>query len=271
MHLQRGLSQRAACHYLGLRRATVRYTPRPDHNAELLATLIAYAHKRTRRGYRKAHNAVRQGGQKVSLNRVHRLWLAAKLQVKHRAGKKRRPPGDPKATILYPTQPGEVWSVDFVFDALASGTQLKMLTVGDDFTRECLAINVATSFPAAHVVVTLDRLVHAHGAPAWVKSDNGSEFIAHTLQAWLAGRESKSHFIAPGSPWQNGFRESFDSRFRDEFLSETLFFSVAEARVLCETWRRAYNEERPHQALGYKTPHEYKHEWLRIHSQPDGD
>lgn len=164
-----------------------------------------------------------------------------------------------------------VWSVDFIFDSLASGMSLKMLTVGDDFTRECLAIDVATSFPSVKVAATLDRLVKEQGAPMWVKSDNGSEFIAHTLQAWLAGRDSKSHFIAPGSPWQNGFRESFHSRFRDEFLAETLFVSVAEARVLIETFRREYNEERPHQSLGYKTPHEYKQEWLNTHSQPDGD
>jgi putative transposase len=256
---------------MGVNRATVRYTPRPAHHAELLATLVAYAQKRRRRGYRKAHNALQRSGQKVSLNRVHRLWQRALLQVKRRGGKKRKPPGDPKATILSPTHPGHVWSVDFIFDALQSGTSLKILTVGDDFTRECLAIDVATSFPAAKVAATLARLVKEQGTPTWLKSDNGSEFIAHTLQAWLAGRESKSHFIAPGSPWQNGFRESFHSRFRDEFLAETLFVSTPEARVLCEAYRREYNEERPHQSLGYKTPHEYKQEWLNTHSQPDGD
>ena len=267
-HLQqRGLSERAACRYLGIARATVRYVPRPDRNAALLAALVAYAQKRRRRGYRKAHNALQRQGSTVSLNRVHRMWQRAQLQVKRRTGRKSKPPGDPKATILYPQRPHEVWSIDFIFDALAGGTALKMLTVGDDFTRECLAIDVATSFVATQVAATLDRLVHEHGAPVWVKSDNGSEFIVHTLQAWLAGRGSKSHFIAPGSPWQNGFRESFHSRFRDEFLSETLFVSVAEARVLCETFRREYNEERPHQALGYQTPHEYKQHWLQQQSQ----
>jgi len=143
--------------------------------------------------------------------------------------------------------------------------------VGDDFTRECLAIEVATSFPATKVITVLSRLVQEQGAPAFVKSDNGSEFIAHILQAWLAGKESKSHFIAPGSPWQNGFRESFHSRFRDEFLFETLFASLAEAKVLVETYRREYNEERPHQSLGYKTPQEYKTEWHKTHSQSSGD
>jgi putative transposase len=251
-------------------RSTVRYTPRPDRNASLLQSLTEYAQKRRRRGYRKAWNALCRRGQKVSLNRVHRLWKRAKLQVKKRTGRKRKPPGDTKADILYPTFPGQVWSVDFVFDALQSGTKLKMLTVGDDFTRECLAIEVATSFPAAKVIGVVNRLVQQHGAPQYLKSDNGSEFIAHTLQAFLAGRGAKSHFIAPGSPWQNGFRESFHGRFRDEFLSETLFASVAEARVLCETFRVEYNEERPHQSLGYLTPQEYKHNWLQQQSQNPG-
>lgn len=270
-HLQaRGLSQRAACLYLRLNRATVRYTPRPDKNAPLVALLVEYTQKKRRLGYRKAWNALRRKGHKVSKNRVHRLWKRAQLQVKKRPRRKGKPPGDPKAAILYPVRPGQVWSVDFVFDALANGTKLKMLTVGDDFTRECLAIEVAVSFPATKVIAVLDWLAKQLGAPQYLKSDNGSEFIAHILQAWLAGQGANSHFIAPGSPWQNGFRESFHGRFRDEFLSETLFVSVAESRVLCEVWRREYNEERPHQSLGYLTPVEFKQEWLRKQSENPG-
>src|SRR5205085_712496 len=140
---------------------------------------------------------------------VHRLWKRAHLQVGRRVGKKRKPPGDKNAAVLSAQRPGHVWSVDFIFDALANGTKFKILTVGDDFTRECLAIEVGTSFVAARVMRVLDRLVQQHGAPEYLKSDNGSEFIAHTLQACLASRGSRSHFIAPGSPWQNGFRESF--------------------------------------------------------------
>jgi putative transposase len=267
---QRGLSQRAACQYLGVNRSTARYTPRPDRNVALVQVLTEYAQKRHRRGYRKAWNALCRRGHEVSLNRVHRLWKRANLQVKKRTGRKRKPPGDPKTDLLYPQHPGQVWSVDFVFDALASGTKLKMLTVGDDFTRECLAIEVATSFPATRVMAVLDRLVQQQGVPEYLKSDNGSEFIAHILQAWLAGRGAKSHFIAPGSPWQNGFRESFHGRFRDEFLYGTLFASVAEARVLCEGFRREYNQERPHQSLGYLTPHEYKQQWLQQQSENPG-
>lgn len=127
-----------------------------------------------------------------------------RLQVKRRTNRKGKPPGDPKVDILYPERPGQVWSVDFIFDALASGATLKMLTVGDDFTRECLCIAVATSFPSRRVIAALDRVIQDHAAPQYLKSDNGSQFIAHVLQVWLAGHESKSHFIAPGSPWQNG-------------------------------------------------------------------
>jgi len=201
---------------------------------------------------------------------VHRIWKREHLQVRRRPTKKRKPPGDKKAALLYPQRPGQVWSVDFVFDALQSGTKLKILTVGDDFTRECLAIEVGTSFVAAKVMGVLDRLVQQQGAPEFLKSDNGSEFIAHTLQAWLAGRGARSHFIAPGSPWQNGFRESFHSRFRDEFLYGTLFASVAEAQVLCEGFRNDYNQERPHQGLGYLTPQEYKQQWLQKQSDNPG-
>jgi len=235
-----------------------------------VASLTDYAGKKRRRGYRKAWSHLRRAGQRVSKNRVHRLWKRARLQIKNRIGKKRKPPGDPKADLLYPNRPGQVWSVDFVFDSLSNGTKLKILTIGDDFTRECLALEVGNSFVAKRVIRVLDRLVAQFGAPEYLKSDNGSEFIAHVLQAWLAGRGAKSHFIAPGSPWQNGFRESFHSRLRDEFLYGTLFVSVAEAQVLCDAFRREYNEERPHQSLEYLTPAEYKQQWLKKQSQNPG-
>lgn len=235
-----------------------------------MQSLTDYAQKRNRRGYRKAWNALRRKGQLVSKNRVHRLWKRAKLQVKPRKSKKGKPPDKGKSKLLCAARPGQVWSVDFIFDTLANGNRLKMLTIGDDFTRECLAIEVGTSFVSSRVLKVLDRLVQEHGVPEYLRSDNGSEFIAHILQAWLAGRGAKSHFIAPGSPWQNGFRESFHGRFRDEFLYGTLFASVPEAQVLCEGFRREYNEERPHQSLGYLTPQEFKQQWLNKQSQDPG-
>jgi putative transposase len=168
------------------------------------------------------------------------------------------------------THPGQVWSLDFIFDATAGGSTLKILTIGDDFTRECLAMEVATSLPSQKGIAVLSRLVQEYGAPAYLKSDNGPEFIAQALQTWLAQHNAKTHYIAPGSPWQNGFRESFHGRFRDEFLYGTLFASVAEARVLCEGYRKEYNEERPHQSLGYLTPAEFKQQWLQQQSENPG-
>jgi putative transposase len=233
--------------------------------------LHAFAQKKRRRGAVKAHNYLRRKGVLISKNRVHRVWKQERLQVRKRAGKKRKPPGSAKTALLVATRPGQVWSLDFLFDATAGGSTLKILTVGDDFTRECLAIEVATSLPSQKVIAVLSRLFAHQGAPAYLKSDNGPEFIAQALQTWLLERATKTHYIAPGSPWQNGFRESFHGRFRDEFLYGTLFASVAEARVLCEGYRQEYNEERPHQSLGYLTPHEFKQKWLQEQSPDPGD
>jgi putative transposase len=239
---------------LKVNRSTFQYQPRPDKNALLRQQLQAFAQQKRRRGAVKAQDWLRRKGIRVSKNRVHRLWKQERLQVGRRTGKKRKPPGKPDTPLLAALYPGHVWSLDFLFDATANGTRLKILTVGDDFTRECLAIEVATSLPSARVIGVLSRLFGDQGAPAYLKSDNGPEFIAQALQTWLNAHQAKIYYIAPGSPWQNGFRESFHGRFRDEFLYGTLFASVAEARVLCEGYRREYKPEQPHQSLGYLTP-----------------
>ena len=221
----------------------------------------AFAAIKRRRGAVKAQDYLRRKGIKGSKNRVHRVWKQEGLQVPKRSGKKQKPPGSMQTSALVARHPGHVWSYDFLFDATERGTALKILTVGDDFTRECVAIEVATALGSAGVITVLSRLFAAQGAPQYLRSDNGPEFIARALQDWLAAHKAKTHYIAPGSPWQNGFRESFHGRLRDEFLYGTLFASVAEARVLCEAYRREYNEERPHQSLGYLTPHEFKQKW----------
>lgn len=266
----KGFSLRHACRLLGRNRSSVQYHKQPDKNAHLREALRAFSEKKRRRGAVKAHDYLQRKGIRASRNRIHRLWKQERLQVRKRSGKKRKPPGKPKAAQLAAAHPGHVWSGDFLFDATVQGTTLKILTVGDDFTRECLAIEVATSLPSAKVIAVLDRLVKQHTAPVFLRMDNGPEFIAHALRAWLAGKEAKTHYIDPGSPWQNGFRESFHARFRDEFLFMTLFASVAEARVLCEAFRLEYNEERPHQSLGYKTPQEFKQQWLQRQSEHPG-
>ncbi len=189
-------------------------------------------------------------------------------------GRRKRPKGKPPGPTkpqIQAQRPQQVWSLDFLFDATKNGTKLKILTIGDEFTRECLAIEVATSLPAAKVITVLSRLIAEHGAAQYLRSDNGPEFIAMALRGWLATQQTQMAYIAPGHPWENGFRESFHGRFRDEFLSITLFANVAEARVLCHGYRREYNEERPHQSLGYLTPAEFKQQWLQEHSKTTGD
>ena len=264
-----------------LNRSTFQYRVQPDRNAELRQELHQFAQRRRRWGYRKAWKSLQKEEQQpVNEKRVHRLWKQEGLQVGKRARKKRRKlPGRQGQLPLVAAHPGHVWSYDFIFDATGKGTTLKMLTIGDDFTRECLAIEVASSLPSARVLTVLIQLFAQHGAPRYLRSDNGPEFIAHIVRGWLMQQKAQTHYIDPGCPWQNGFRESFHARFRDEFLSETLFVSLAEARVLTEAWRREYNEERPHQSLGYLTPREFKQQWLeqqkpsqmRSQSQADDD
>jgi putative transposase len=233
--------------------------------------LRTFSQSKRRRGSRKAHNFLKRKGVCVSRNRVHRVWKQERLQIKKRTGKKRKLSKERGALPLVALYPGHVWSYDFIFDATQNGTKLKILTIGDDFTRECLAIEVGTSMRSQTVIAVLARLVAEHGAPQFLRSDNGPEFIAHTIRAWLAGQKTHTYYIDPGSPWQNGFRESFHGRFRDEFLYGTLFANVAECRVLSEGYRREYNTERPHQSLNYLTPVEFKQQWLQNRSQITGD
>ena len=269
--MERGISQRRACVLVELARSSLHYQSRPDKNTDLRQQLHAFAQRRRRWGYRKAWNALKRSGQKVNKKRVHRLWKQERLQLPKRARRRRKRKGEQAALPLVAAFPNHVWSYDFVFDATQNATPLKMLTVGDDFTRECLAIAVATSMPAKKVIAVLARLFEAHGVPRFLRSDNGPEFIAQALREWLSEQASAPFYIDPGCPWQNGFRESFHSRFRDEFLDATLFLTVAESRVLCESYRREYNTERPHQSLGYLTPLEFKQKWLESQSQTPGD
>jgi putative transposase len=257
----RGLSERWACRLLGLNRSSFQYRPRPDRGQLLRELLREFALTKRRRGYRKAHNHLQRKGHRASLNRVHRLWKEEELQVPRRPGRKRKPPGPSSPSPPVAEHPGHVWSYDFLFDSTQKRVRLKMLTVGDEHSRECLAIEVATSITAGRVIQILARLFAEHGAPRFVRSDNGPEFVAESLRRWLAQQAAQTHYIAPGRPWQNGFRESFHGRFRDECLYGTLFASLAEARVVVEAYRREYNTERPHQSLGYLTPAEFKASW----------
>lgn len=268
--LEQGFTRRHACRLAGVHRASLEYQPRPDRNAGLRERLRKFQQRWPRWGFRKALAALRRTGLVVNHKRVQRLWRQEHLQVPARKRPRRKPPRS-ATPVLKAVCPNHVWSLDFVFDATEKGSKLKFLSIGDDFTRECLAIEVATSLPATRVIGVLGRLFADYGVPAFLRSDNGPEFIAAALKAWLTLHPTQPAYIEPGKPWQNGFRESFHGRFRDEFLSGTLFRSVAEARLLSEGYRIEYNQERPHQSLGYLTPREFKQKWLQAHSQTTGD
>ncbi|WP_345305011.1 IS3 family transposase, partial [Lysobacter hankyongensis] len=158
-------------------------------------------------------------------------------------------------------RPNAVWSYDFVHDQMVDGRSLKLLCVIDEYTRECLAIEVGASLRAQDVVLTLSRLMRLYGKPAFVRSDNGAEFTAAKVMRWLRDAAIGPAFIAPGSPWQNGFVESFNGKLRDELLNREWFRSRAEAKVLIERWRQFYNERRPHSAHGYKPPASVRRNW----------
>jgi putative transposase len=164
------------------------------------------------------------------------------------------------------TRPNHVWTYDFIHDSCSSGRKLKLLTLVDEFTRECLAIAVDTSIRAGRVIEVLQPLLDRRGRPEFLRSDNGPEFVARQLKTWLAEAGTQTHYIEPGSPWQNGFAESFHSRLRDECLNAELFANLAEAQVVIELWRREYNQERPHSSLGYRTPVEFRTAWEAQHA-----
>jgi putative transposase len=171
---------------------------------------------------------------------------------------------------LQATHPGHVWTYDFVHDACRTGTPLKVLTVMDEFTREGLAIEVPSSMPSAKVIRVLGQLFHTHGAPEFLRSDNGPEFVALAVRSYLAQHQTATLYIDPGCPWQNGYEERFNGTVRDECLNLYAFHTVAEARVVCGAYLREYNDERPHSSLGYRTPAEFKQEWLERQSQATG-
>lgn len=211
-------------------------------------------------GYRRAHALLRRDGQKVNHKRVHRLWKREGLSVKRRL-KKKRLAGPKQERPTSAEYPNHVWTVDFIQDQTITGRKLRMLTVTDEFTRESLGIEVGLRLTAEKVAEVLAGILAKRDAPGHLRSDNGPEFIALALRGFLHKSGVKTAYIEPGSPWQNGFAESFHSRFRDEFLNGEVFLSLKDAQVRVEMWRSWYNTERPHSSLGYKTPGEFAERW----------
>jgi putative transposase len=264
-HLQHAhhFSQRRACRLVQLARSSGRYqarSARRQHNGQLVARLRQIARQHPRYGYRRAWALLRREHQGHSHShnrkRVHRLWRKAGLSLPLRRPRKRRVSTGasvPQAAL----RPQHVWTYDFVFDQCASGRALKLLTLTDEFTHESLKIEVAHSLPGHKVVEVLQQVVCERGAPGYLRSDNGPEFIAHEVKGWLAQAGIGTIYIEPGCPWQNAFAESFHGRLRDECLNREVFTSCREAQVVVEAWRQHYNQERPHSSLGYRTPQEF--------------
>ena len=236
---------------MGISASSLRYRPAADRDGPLRQRLHEVA--RPGLGYRGAWATLRGEFEPLNVKRVHRLWRELRLSQPVRRKKKRT--GSPMPDS--PSRPNELWSLDFCWDACLNGTKLKVLAVVDEFTRECLALEVHTSMKAVSVRRILSRLFQERGAPKYLRSDNGPEFVARSLTVWLRISGTESKFIRPGSPWMNGKVESFNSRLRAEFLSAEVFHNLADAQVKLRLFQRFYNEERPHSALSYLTPARY--------------
>jgi putative transposase len=265
-----GFAQRRACRLVGAARSTVRYRSRRGDDAVLRARLRDLAAQRPRFGYRRLHALLRREGIVVNHKRVERLYREEGLAVRRRARRsltrvrRGRPPT--------PARANEQWALDFLQDALASGRTIRVLSVIDVYTREALALEVDTSLPGSRVVRVLDRLVGERARPAQLVLDNGPELIGRALEEWAHRHAVALHFIDPGKPIQNAHCESFHARVRDECLNEHWFLGIGDARRIVEAWRQDYNAERPHSALGYRTPAAFAQEVVAAAVPlPEGD
>jgi len=260
-HVQRTLevSERRACGVLVQSRSTQRYQPtRPDLDVLLVKRMKKLRRKRPRYGYRRIWQGLVREGWRVNRKRVHRLWKEAGWQIRRKAKKKRRLGSSENGITLHrPERRNHVWSYDFVFDRTEDGRQLKFLPILDEYTRESLALEVDRSITGEDVVDTLEYLFQVHGEPEFIRSDNGPEFVSEAVRKWLEVSGVGTLFIEPGSPWENAYSESFNSRLRDELLDQEIFTCLPEARVLAERHRVYHNLDRPHSSLGYLTPAEF--------------
>ncbi len=249
------MSQRRACRVMGTDRASVRYqATRPDDGV-LRERLKALAQERRRFGYRRLHVLLRREGHAVNKKRVQRIYREERLTVRRRGGRKRAI--GTRRPIETPLAANQRWSLDFVSDQMTDGRRFRILTVIDNCTRECLALVADTSLSGRRVARELDTIIGQRGRPDTIVSDNGTEYTSNAILGWADQTGVGWHYIAPGKPQQNGYNESFNGRLRDELLNETLFRSLPHARAVLETWRRDYNEQRPHSKLGWMTPRDY--------------
>lgn len=268
MKAELGVSERRACRVLRQHRSTQRKAPTtPDDEAALKADIIALARQYGRYGYRRITALLRDAGWAVNKKRVERIWRCEGLKVPHKQPKRSRLwLNDGSCVRLRPERPNHVWSYDFVSDRTHDGRAFRMLCVIDEFTRENLTIRVARKLKATDVIDVLADLFILRGVPTHIRSDNGPEFVATALREWIAAVGAKTAYIEPGSPWENGYCESFNGKLRDELLNGEIFYTLNEARIVIESWRRHYNTVRPHSSLGYRPPAPEVIAWLTVKS-----
>jgi len=246
--MEQGVSARRACHLVSTSTSSLYYRKAPEKNVALKQRIREVA--RPGQGYRMVRAALLPEFEPLNPKRVYRLWKEAKLSKPKKKGKKRSGNGLPLAA----TRPNQVWCLDFCYDACLNGTKLKILAIKDEYTRECLALEAATSMKSESVRKILAQVMDQRGAPQYLRSDNGPEFLCRDLRLWLMRCGSQSHFIKPGSPWQNGHAESFMSRLRAECLDAEVFTNLLDSRLKLGIYRRYYNQQRPHSALNYVPP-----------------
>ena len=235
------MSERTACKLLDVERSSYRYEPRPDRNAELREELVKLARGKPRYSYRRLHALLGRRGHEVNVKRVYRLYVVCEHAVEPRL-----------------TGANQEWAMDFIVDGLATGRMVRILSVVDAYTRECLALVAETSLGSGRVTRVLEALIAEHGRPDSVRSDNGPEFTSRRMLAWAEGWKLRLVHIQPGRPMQNGHVESSHGRLRDECLNASWFRTLHDVRCTLAAWRNDYNCERPHSSLDYRTPHEFK-------------
>jgi putative transposase len=250
------VSERRACAALGQHRSTQRKAPqgRADE-ARLTADIVVLARAYGRYGYRRITALLQEAGWEVSVSRVARIWRREGLKVPVKQPKRRRLwLADGSCIRLRPERANHVWAYDFVADRTSDGKGYRMLNIVDEYTRECLAIKVARRLNSMDVIETLADLFLLRGVPAHIRSDQGPEFIAEAVKSWIGAVGARTAYIERGSPWENGYVESFNGRLRDELLNGEIFTTLKEAQIIIESWRQHYNRVRPHSSLGYKPP-----------------
>jgi len=253
------VSERRACRVLDQPRTSQRYEPKPrDDEAALVKRMLELVRRRPRFGYRRIAWLLRQEGWRASATRIYRLWRREGLKVPQKKRKRRRlGTSENSCDRRRAEHQNHVWTWDFVFDHTTSGSTLKWLSIVDEYTRECLALKVDRGITSEDVIDTLAELFAMRGVPEHIRSDNGPEFIALAIQRWLAQVDVQTLYIEPGSPWENGYAESFHSRLRDEFLALEEFENLPAARKLTTAWKEDYNHHRPHSSLGYLAPADF--------------